>query len=42
MNEDEKWTFWDALTNANPDWWDCNNPDPEDEDEQEEEDDEDD
>ncbi len=19
---DKTWTFWDALTNANPEWWD--------------------
>ncbi|WP_434686902.1 hypothetical protein [Pseudanabaena minima] len=21
-NPEKTWTFWDALTNANPDWWD--------------------
>lgn len=21
-NPDKTWTIWDALTNANPDWWD--------------------
>jgi hypothetical protein len=32
---DKTWTFWDALTNANPEWWD-----KEDDDEEEESDDE--
>jgi hypothetical protein len=40
MNDpDKKWTFWDALTNANPDWWDSD--DDEDEEEDEPDDDED-
>ncbi|WP_277874119.1 hypothetical protein [Pseudanabaena cinerea] len=33
--EDKIWTFWDALTNANPDWWDCNNDDEDEEDDDE-------
>lgn len=26
------WTFWDALTNANPDWWDKDDDDDDDDD----------
>ena len=36
---DKTWTFWDALTNANPDWWDCNNDEEADDDDQDDEDD---
>ena len=27
MSQPDTWSFWDALTNANPDWWDSNNDD---------------
>ncbi|WP_277874114.1 hypothetical protein [Pseudanabaena cinerea] len=31
MSDPKKWTFWDALTNANPDWWDSDDDEEEDE-----------
>lgn len=34
----EKWTIWDALTNANPEWWDKDD-DEDDSDEEDQEDD---
>lgn len=33
MSDPERWTFWDALTNANPDWWDSEDDEDEEEDE---------
>lgn len=31
MSDDKQWTFWDALTNANPEWWDTDENSEEDE-----------
>lgn len=28
---DKTWTFWDALTNANPEWWDKDDDDDDEE-----------
>ena len=40
MSDPNDWTFWDALTNANPDWWDSDE-DEDDSDEGEDEEDDD-
>lgn len=40
MIDPNDWNFWDALTNANPDWWD-KDEDDDDSDVEEEEDDDD-
>ena len=37
---DTQWTFWDALTNANPEWWDTEENQEEDEDSDDSEDEE--
>lgn len=39
MSKPDDWTFWDALTNANPEWWDSDE-DEDDSDVEDEEDDE--